>query len=146
MSVDSTPLDQIRGRLLGIDLSHAAERLPAAMSDAVKKNQPVHELLASLLGHEHPSRAERRLRTSITLSSLPPGRRLSGFDYGLQPGVDRRQPENLATCGFIRDNATPLLPGPPGVGKTHLAVALGVRAFEQEFNLCPGAYVFVSTK
>jgi len=135
MSTGTTGLDQIRSRLLGFGLAHAAERLPEAMSEAVRENRPGHELLAHLLGHEHESREERRIRTSIKLSGLPPGMTLGGFDFGFQPGVDRRQIESLATCAFIREHATLLLQGPPGVGKTHLVVALGVRAIEQGFSV-----------
>lgn len=49
--------------------------------------------------------------------------------------MDHRQIESLATCAFIREHATLLLQGPPGVGKTHLVVALGVRAIEQGFSV-----------
>lgn len=56
MSTGTTGLDQMHSRLLGFGLAHAAERLPEAMSEAVRENRPGHELLAHLLGHEHESR------------------------------------------------------------------------------------------
>jgi len=135
MSSATPPLDQIRMRLMGFGLHHAAERLAEAMSEAVRENRPAHEMLEHLLGHEHQAREERRIRTTLKLSGLPAGITLGGFDFGFQPGVDRRQIESLATCAFIREHATLLLQGPPGVGKTHLAVALGVRAIEQGFSV-----------
>ncbi len=49
--------------------------------------------------------------------------------------MERRQIETLATCAWVREHATVILAGPPGVGKTHLAVALGVRAVEQGFSV-----------
>ena len=78
--------------------------------------------------------SERRIKTSLKLSGLPPGQTLGNFDFSFQPGVERSKIETLATCAWIREHATLLVVGPPGVGKTHLAVALGVKAVENGFS------------
>ena len=128
-------VDGIREKLLGLGLPHAAEALAEELSEAVKHDRAAHVVLDRLLLRETVARDERRVRTSLKLSNLPPGMTLGNFDFGFQPSIERRQIETLATCAFIREHATLLVQGPPGVGKTHLAVALGVRAIEQGFGV-----------
>jgi DNA replication protein DnaC len=132
----ATPgIDSIREKLLELGLVHAAEALAEELSEAVKHDRPAHVVLDRLLGHEASFRDERRVRTSLKLSNLPPGMTLGNFDFAFQPSIERRQIETLGSCAFIREHCTLLVQGPPGVGKTHLAVALGVRAIEQGFSV-----------
>lgn len=138
MSKASEPkveLDQTRDALLALGLEHGAEVLAELVTKAVKDELAPHRFLDELLRIEIRHREERRVRTSLRLSALPPGQTLSDFDWSFQPDIDRRRIETLATCAWIRERATVLLQGPPGVGKTHLAVALGVRAIECGFSV-----------
>jgi DNA replication protein DnaC len=128
-------VDPLREKLLGLGLVHAAEALAEELSEAVKHDRAAPVVLDRLLARETGARDERRVRTSLKLSNLPPGMTLGNFDFGFQPSIERRQVETLATCAFIREHATLLVQGPPGVGKTHLVVALGVRAIEQGFSV-----------
>jgi DNA replication protein DnaC len=128
-------VDTIREKLLGLGLVHAAEALAEELSEAVKHERAAHVVLDRLLSREADARDERRVRTSLKLSNLPPGMTLGNFDFGFQPSIEKRQIETLATCAFIREHATLLVQGPPGVGKTHLVVGLGVRAIEQGFSV-----------
>jgi DNA replication protein DnaC len=134
---NSVPLDidRTRERLEQLGLSHAAVALAEELAEAVKHDRAVHLVLDRLLSREIEARDERRIKTSLKLSNLPPGMTLSNFDFGFQPSIERRQIDTLATCAFIRDNCTLLVQGPPGVGKTHLAVGLGVKAIEQGFSV-----------
>lgn len=131
----SVDLDATRQRLERLSLVHAAEQLDALISDAVKHQSPPHQIIDRLLDAELDRREERRLQTSLRLSGLPTGHTLGNFDFGFQPSVERSRIETLATCQWIRDNRTLLIQGPPGVGKTHLAVALGVKAIEHGFGV-----------
>ena len=128
-------VDSLREKLLGLGLLHAAEALAEELSEAVKHDRAGHVVLDRLLSRESEARDERRVRTSLKLSNLPPGMTLGNFDFAFQPSIERRQIETLATCAFIREHVTLLVQGPPGVGKTHLVVALGVRAIEQGFSV-----------
>lgn len=128
-------LDQTRERLERAGLTHAAEQLQDRLSEAVKQKVAPHRFLDELLDEELSWREERRVRTSLRLSGLPTGQTLADFDFGFQPGIERSQIETLGTCAWIRENATVLLQGPPGVGKTHLGIALGVRAVENGFSV-----------
>ena len=125
--------DGTREKLLQLGLAHAAEVLAEELSEAVKHNRPAHQVLDRLLACEVGARDERRIKTSLKLSNLPPGMTLGNFDFSFQPSVERRQVETLATGAFIREHTTLLVQGPPGVGKTHLVVALGVKDIEQGF-------------
>jgi DNA replication protein DnaC len=128
-------LDLTRERLTRLGLVHAAQQLDARITDAVKESTSPHRFLDAVLQVELEQREERRIRTSLRLSGLPPGQSLGSFDFAFQPSVERSRIETLATCAWIRETQNLLLQGPPGVGKTHLAVALGVRAIENGFSV-----------
>lgn len=128
-------IDSTRERLLRLGLPHAAEQLAERVTAAVKDSVSPHRFVDELLDAELGVREERRVRTSLRLSGLPVGQTLGNFDFSFQPSVDRSRIETLATCAWIREAYTLLLQGPPGVGKTHLAVALGVRAVENGFSV-----------
>lgn len=128
-------LDATKDRLLKLGLSQAAAALDTLLSDAVKDEVSHHRFVDQLLEAELGVREDRRIRTSLKLSGLPEGQTLSSFDFGFQPSIERSRIETLATCAWIRDCYTLLIQGPPGVGKTHLAVSLGVRAVENGFGV-----------
>ena len=128
-------LDATRERLEKIGLMRAAEQLEGLVSDAVKASTSPHRFLDLLLEEEMSYREERRIRTSLSLSGLPAGQTLASFDFSFQPSIERSRIETLATCRWIRENRTLLLQGPPGVGKSHLAAALGIKAVENGFGV-----------
>ena len=121
--------------LAGESLARAGEKLDELVSEAVKINVSPHVFLDQLLEEELSFREERRLRTSLKLSGLPTGQTLGNFDFAFQPSIERSRIETLATCQWIRENRTLLIQGPPGVGKSHLAAALGVKAVEHGFGV-----------
>jgi DNA replication protein DnaC len=129
-------LDQTRRRMEQVGLSHAGERLEDLINGAVKESTSPHRFLDGILDEELSFREERRIRTSLKLSGLPQGQTLANFDFSFQPTIERSRIETLATCQWIRENRTLLIQGPPGVGKSHLAVSLGVRAVENGFSVC----------
>ena len=122
-------------RLQRVWLEHAAELLAERLADAVKNEASTHAFLDRLLDDELAFREERRIRTSLRLSGLPTGQTLASFDFAFQPNIERSRIETLATCAWLRDKETLLIQGPPGVGKSHLAVALGVKAVENGFSV-----------
>jgi len=128
-------LDITRERLTKLGLLHAADQLATWLSEAVAEETPPHRFLDRMLEHELRARDERRVRTSLVLSGLPTGQTLGNFDFAFQPALERSRIETLATCQWIRENRTLLIQGPPGVGKTHLAIALGMRAVELGFGV-----------
>lgn len=128
-------VDATREKLTQLGLSYAAESLGEELSEAVKHNRPAHQVVDRLMSREVSQREERRIKTSLRLSGLPPGMTLEGFDFSFQPSIEKRQIETLATCAFVREHTTLLVQGPPGVGKTHITVGLGVQAIEHGFSV-----------
>ena len=134
MSRRKLDVDLTRERMSALGLMHAAEQLDPALSEAVKQGIAPHALLDQLLELEYQGREGRRVRTALRLSSLPQGLTLGSFDFAFQPAIERSRIDTLATCAYIRASETVLIQGPPGVGKTHLAVGLGVKAVENGFS------------
>lgn len=128
-------LDATKNLLDKLGLQHAAEGLAALLNDAVKDQLPAHRFLDKLLETEVGNREERRVQTSLRLSGLPMGQTLANFDWSFQPNIQKSRIETLATCAWIREHESMLLQGPPGIGKTHLAVALGIKAVENGFSV-----------
>lgn len=132
---ESQNLGDIQGTLNTLGLGHAAERLSSLVSDSIRDNKGPLGFLQTLLRDEIGHREERRIRTSLRLSGLPNGLTIGSFDFAYQPSVERTKIELLGTCEWIRQKQSLLIMGPPGVGKTHLAVALGVKAVETGFSV-----------
>jgi DNA replication protein DnaC len=126
---------QARQALEHLGLAEAATVLESRLEAAAQKQLPYADFLADLLASETSVRRERYLRARTRPAHLPFQRTLDQFDFRFQPSIDKRQVKELATLTFVSEAANILFLGPPGVGKTHLAVALGLRAIEQGFGV-----------
>ncbi len=126
----------LRLRLDALRLVFAAESLADLLSQAVREEWSSAAFLDALLRLELERQEERRIAQAIRISHLPTGPTIANFDFAFQPSVSRNQIEMLATCQWLRDCQSLLLQGPPGVGKSHLTTALGMRAIENGFSVC----------
>jgi len=128
-------IDCTRERLASLGCAYAADHLDHLLAEAVRQAIAPHAFLDQLLETELSGREARRVTTSLKMSNLPTGQTLENFDFAFQPAIERSRIDTLATCAWIRNAETVLLQGPPGVGKTHLCVSLGIRAVEQGFSV-----------
>lgn len=128
-------LEKARWHLEQLGLTQAAAVLDSRLEVAAQRQLPYADFLADLLDLEAAARRERYLRTRTRLAHLPFHRTLEQFDFAFQPSIDERQVRELATLAFISDAANVILLGPPGVGKTHLSVALGLKAIAAGFGV-----------
>ncbi len=129
-------LEQARQYMESLGLTEAVELLDSRLVAAASKQMPYPEMLADLLGVEVSACRERYLTTMTRLAKIPFHRTLEQFDFAFQPSIDERQVKELASLALESEATNLLLLCPPGVGKTHLAVALAMRSMENGY----GAY------
>lgn len=127
-------LDQVVEKCQALKLVHIAECLPELVEEGARDDVTPVRFLDLVLERELERKTERRIVTSLKLSGLPVGKTLENFEWTFQPRVDRSKLDALATCQYIRERDNVLFLGPPGVGKSHLAVALGVKAIKNGFS------------
>lgn len=127
--------EQARHYCESLDLKTAASILDQHLERAAREEASYADFLAELLSVEVAARRERYLTARTRLAHFPFQKRLEDFDLNFQPSLDKREIKELAQLTFIRETANLLFLGPPGVGKTHLAVALGARAIEAGYGV-----------
>jgi DNA replication protein DnaC len=111
-----------------LKLVRTAEELPLLLQEASKREQSYSDLLEELVSRELAPRQERHTTMKTTMARFPFHKTLESFGFKFQPSLEPKVIKELATGRFTADADNVLLLGPPGVGKTHLAVALGLRA------------------
>ena len=116
---------QLRGHLTTLRLDTAAEQLPAVLDQASAEDWSVTAALERLLALEVDATEARRLAGRLRFACLPTPASLEDFDYDAASGIDPHLIAELGTCRYLQSATNVLLIGPPGVGKTHLAVGLG---------------------
>lgn len=122
-------------KLRALGLEYPAQALPELVEEAARDDLSPLAFLDLLLTGQLERKDERCVSTMLKLSGLPPGKTLEDFDWGFQPKADRRQIEALSTCQYLRDKTNVLFLGLPGVGKSHLSAALGVKAIKNGFSV-----------
>jgi DNA replication protein DnaC len=125
---------QLRGHLATLKLTDAAEHLPSVLAQAEAEQWSMTATLEHLLAREVEATEARKLAGRLRFASLPTPATLGDFDYDAAPGVDRKLIDELATWRYLESATNVLLIGPPGVGKTHLAVGLGRAAAEAGYR------------
>lgn len=110
-----------------LKLTALRDRIDNLLDDAGRQDMTLRECLALLLGSEITHREERRMRMATGIAKFPFVRALEGFDFAAQPSLDPGQVRDLAACRWMANGDALLVLGPPGVGKTHLAVASAAR-------------------
>jgi len=118
-----------------LKMDHLDAQLETLCEQAAERDLDYKTFLTTTLEAEWQGRYQRGIETRLRQSRFPWVKTLEQFDFDFQPSLDRRQVRELAGLSFVERTHNVVILGPPGVGKTHLAVALGVKAVEAGYSV-----------
>ena len=121
-------LERVRQHLVGLRMPRALEVLDHTIQQLERGEIGAVEAIDTLLAEEFTGREGPRVKAALRMARLSTVKTLQGFDFSFQPSLDRGRILALAQLAFIERNEVVHLLGPPGTGKSHLAIALGVEA------------------
>jgi len=126
---------RVESHLGRLKLTRIPHCLDSLAEEAAQQSWTYLEFLDRLLQAEVSARYERDVAMKTKLAHFPFVKTLNEFDFSFQPSINERQVRELALLRFVANGENVLLLGPPGVGKTHLAIALGVAAIAQSISV-----------
>jgi len=132
---DTLVLERIDMNLSRLRLPCIREILQQVTQSCEKQGKSYLSFLDELLEEEVAQKEQRRIETALKISGLPFLKSIDEFDFVFHPKLDRQQVMSLFDLTFIRQNGNVIFLGPPGVGKTHLAVSLALKACQAGLSI-----------
>jgi len=126
--------ERLRENLERLRMKNTLEIIDNYLEQALRDNVNVVEILDYIFSEEAKSKARRAVEKQIQMSGFPMKKGIDDFDFNFQPSIDKRQIDELCTMRFLENAENIVFLGPPGVGKTHLATALGMEAARHRFS------------
>jgi DNA replication protein DnaC len=133
--MNALQLERLGEHLQRLRLFKSRERLEALLQTAATKEASYADFLEAVLDEEVSAKTANNIAMRTRLARFPFVKTLETFDFAYQPSLDKKQLNQLATCHFIEHGENLVILGPPGVGKTHLAVALGLKAITHGYRV-----------
>ena len=128
--------EQTLSYLRTLKLKGAADRIDELITDAERQKISYMTFLNSLLSTEITYRITRRVQRNMVGAHFPSVKTMETFDFGRISGIGKSEVVNLLDCHWVDNQENLLFFGPPGIGKTHLAIAFGVAAVEKGYKVC----------
>ncbi len=122
-------------RLRRLRLGWIASHYEAQNTESLRQKHSYLEFLERLVDGEIGAREDKALHKRLRAASFPVVKTLEDFDFSFQPRLDVKLVKDLASCGYIGRAENVIFVGQPGTGKTHLAIALGVRAIQEGYRV-----------
>lgn len=135
MMAESLILERVESNLTRLRLSRSIEVLGELLQTAQTQSKSYLAFLDELLEEEVSRKEQRRVETTLHISGLPFIKSVDEFDFAFHPTLDRQLVMSLFDLTFIRNHQNVIFLGPPGIGKTHLAVALAVKACQAGLSI-----------
>ncbi len=126
---------QLVSLLEKMKMGHLADQVDVVCEQAAKKDLGYKEFLTTALDVEWKGRHQKGVEVRLASARFPGIKTLEQFDFSFQPSIDRKVIRELAGLAFVERAENVILLGPPGVGKTHLAISLAVKAVEAGFRV-----------
>ena len=128
--------EQTLSLLNTLNLRGAANSLDEVINDAEIRKHSYITVLNTVFTSEISYRVKRRVERNMTGAHFPVIKKIDPFDFGRVKGIGKSEVVNLLDCRWIDNRENVLFFGPPGIGKTHLSIALGVVAVEKGYKVC----------
>jgi len=132
---DTLVMERIESNLTRLRLPRVREILDRVINAAEEQSKSYLSFLDDLLEEEVANKEQRRIETALKISGLPFIKSIAEFDFTFQPNIDRQKIMSIFDLNFIRQNGNVIFLGPPGVGKTHLAVSLALKACQSGMSI-----------
>jgi DNA replication protein DnaC len=127
--------EALLGMLSRLKLTAIRDQVDNLLDEAARQEMTLREALSFLCEREIARKDERRIEMAMKIAHFPHVRDVGSFDFTAQPSVDAQQIRDLSACRWVANGESLLLLGPPGVGKTHLAIGLGREAILQNYTV-----------
>ena len=119
-----------------LQLKGLTNRLDEIIEDAQRQKHSYINFLNNLLNAEIEDRKQRKLKRNLSAAHFPVEKRIDNFEFGNVKGIGKSEVINLLEYSWLDRNENILIFGPPGLGKTHLAIAFGYGAIEKGYTVC----------
>jgi DNA replication protein DnaC len=133
--MDNPLTSKLEENLKQLKLNRTSAQIETILEDAGKNSPSYADFLLQLTNDELAVKREKQTSLATVMAKLPYIKTLDSFDFSFQPSIDAKLVKELASCVYIEHAENVILLGPPGTGKTHLAVALGLKAIVQKYRV-----------